>query len=52
MNAPAKTEDFATTAPAGVFVETVTSVTHYTDRLFRFRMTGRMAFASARASSP
>ncbi|MEA3534732.1 ferredoxin--NADP reductase [Rhizobium sp. CC-YZS058] len=38
MNAPAKTEDFATTAPAGVFVETVTSVTHYTDRLFRFRM--------------
>ena len=39
MNAPAKTEDFATTAPAGVFVETVTSVTHYTDRLFRFRMT-------------
>lgn len=39
MNAPAKSEDFAVTAPAGVFVETVTSVTHYTDHLFRFRMT-------------
>lgn len=40
MNAPAKTEDFAAAAvPAGVYVETVTSVTHYTDRLFRFRMT-------------
>lgn len=25
--------------PAGVYAETVTAVTHYTDRLFRFRMT-------------
>ncbi|MDI7863227.1 ferredoxin--NADP reductase [Rhizobiaceae bacterium n13] len=40
MNAPAKTEEFTAAAvPAGVYVETVTSVTHYTDRLFRFRMT-------------
>ena len=39
MNAPAKTEDFAASVPAGVYVETVTSVTHYTDRLFRFSMT-------------
>ena len=37
MNAPAKTEDFAIQVPAGVYVETVTSVEHYTDRLFRFR---------------
>ncbi|MCA1406840.1 ferredoxin--NADP reductase [Ensifer sp. IC3342] len=44
MNAPAKTEDFAIQAPAGVFVETVTSVTHYTDRLFRFRMTRPQEF--------
>lgn len=39
MNAPAKTEEFASTVPAGVYAETVISVTHYTDRLFRFRMT-------------
>ena len=39
MNAPAKTEDLAATVPAGVYVEKVTSVQHYTDRLFRFRMT-------------
>lgn len=39
MNAPAKTEDFAATIPAGVYAETVLSVTHYTDRLFSFRMT-------------
>ncbi len=44
MNAPAKTEDFAETAPAGVFVETVTEVAHYTDRLFRFRMTRPAGF--------
>ncbi|CZT35409.1 ferredoxin--NADP reductase [Rhizobium sp. 9140] len=44
MNAPAKTEDFAATVPAGVFAETVTSVTHYTDRLFRFRMTRPAGF--------
>lgn len=39
MNAPAKTEDFAESIPAGVYAEKVLSVTHYTDRLFRFRMT-------------
>lgn len=30
--------------PSGVYAETVTSVTHYTDRLFRFRMTRPAAF--------
>ncbi len=30
--------------PAGVFAETVTAVTHYTDRLFRFRMTRPPSF--------
>ena len=30
--------------PAGVFAETVTSVTHYTDRLFAFRMTRPASF--------
>ena len=45
MNAPAKTEDFVASAvPAGVFAETVTSVQHYTDRLFRFRMTRPESF--------
>jgi len=39
MNAPAKTEEFAAPIPAGVFAETVLSVTHYTDNLFRFTMT-------------
>jgi ferredoxin--NADP+ reductase len=39
MNAPAKTQEFASAIPAGVFAETVLSVTHYTDRLFRFTMT-------------
>lgn len=39
MNAPAKTEDFSESIPAGVYAEKVLSVTHYTDRLFRFRMT-------------
>ena len=44
MNAPAKTEEFAPAIPAGVFAETVTSVQHYTDRLFRFRMTRPESF--------
>ncbi|MEZ2127521.1 MULTISPECIES: ferredoxin--NADP reductase [unclassified Sinorhizobium] len=44
MNAPTKTEDFATPIPAGVFAETVLSVTHYTDRLFRFTMTRPQGF--------
>lgn len=30
--------------PPGVFAETVTSVTHYTDRLFKFRMTRPRSF--------
>lgn len=30
--------------PAGVFAETVTSVAHYTDRLFKFRMTRPASF--------
>ena len=44
MNAPAMTEAFAPAIPAGVFAETVTSVQHYTDRLFRFRMTRPESF--------
>ena len=30
--------------PAGVFAETVTSVTHYTDTLFAFRITRPASF--------
>ncbi len=37
--------------PEGVFAETVTSVRHYTDRLFSFRITRRRRCASAPASS-
>ncbi|MCX8997746.1 ferredoxin--NADP reductase [Rhizobiaceae bacterium BDR2-2] len=44
MNAPAKTEEFATNLPAGVYAETVLSVTHYTDYLFRFTMTRPAGF--------
>jgi ferredoxin--NADP+ reductase len=45
MNAPAKTEDFVTAKiPDGVYAETVLSVEHYTDRLFRFRMTRPSGF--------
>ena len=44
MNAPAKTEDFASSIPAGVYAETVLSVTHYTDRLFRFTMSRPQGF--------
>jgi ferredoxin--NADP+ reductase len=44
MNAPAKTEDFASPIPAGVYAETVLSVTHYTDHLFRFTMTRPQGF--------
>ncbi|MBU4090634.1 MAG: ferredoxin--NADP reductase, partial [Alphaproteobacteria bacterium] len=39
MNAPVKTENAELIVPEGVYAETVLSVTHYTDRLFRFRMT-------------
>ncbi|MGA1804339.1 ferredoxin--NADP reductase [Rhizobium sp. HT1-10] len=44
MNAPTTTDEFASTVPAGVFAETVLSVTHYTDRLFRFTMTRPQGF--------
>lgn len=44
MNAPAKTEEFVSAVPAGVFAEKVLSVTHYTDRLFRFTMTRPQGF--------
>ncbi|MDL2407891.1 ferredoxin--NADP reductase [Rhizobium calliandrae] len=44
MNAPAKTEDFVSAVPAGVFAEKVLSVVHYTDRLFRFTMTRPQGF--------
>ncbi|MFS8110840.1 ferredoxin--NADP reductase [Rhizobium jaguaris] len=44
MNAPAKTEEFVPAVPAGVFAEKVLSVTHYTDRLFRFTMTRPQGF--------
>jgi ferredoxin--NADP+ reductase len=39
MNAPALKTEIETAVPAGVYAETVTEVQHYTDRLFRFRMT-------------
>ncbi|WP_046669327.1 ferredoxin--NADP reductase [Neorhizobium galegae] len=47
MNAPAKTEEFAVAQakiPDGVYAETVLAVEHYTDRLFRFRMTRPAGF--------
>src|SRR6478609_734383 len=39
MNAPALKTEIENAVPAGVYAETVTDVQHYTDRLFRFRMT-------------
>jgi ferredoxin--NADP+ reductase len=44
MNAPAKNEEFAVKIPDGVYAETVLAVEHYTDRLFRFRMTRPAGF--------
>ena len=44
INAPTTTDEFVSTVPAGVFAETVLSVTHYTDRLFRFTMTRPQGF--------
>jgi ferredoxin--NADP+ reductase len=44
MNAPVTTEELANTIPAGVYAETVLSVSHYTDHLFRFRMTRPAGF--------
>ena len=45
--APASAEERGTggfPVPDGVFAETVTEVQHYTDRLFRFRMTRPQSF--------
>jgi ferredoxin--NADP+ reductase len=39
MNAPALKTEIETAVPAGVYAETVTDVQHYTDHLFRFRLT-------------
>lgn len=39
MNAPALNKQNSSEIPAGVYAETVIDVQHYTDRLFRFRMT-------------
>ena len=44
MNAPVKTDNAELIVPEGVFAETVLSVTHYTDQLFRFRMTRPAGF--------
>jgi len=48
MNAPVQTPLASETAafpiPANVFAETVTEVKHYTDRLFKFRMTRPASF--------
>lgn len=44
MNAPVKTENAELIVPEGVYAETVLSVTHYTDHLFRFRMTRPAGF--------
>jgi ferredoxin--NADP+ reductase len=48
MNAPAKTDDFEAPKPAiipdNVYAETVLAVEHYTDHLFRFRMTRPAGF--------
>jgi len=39
MTAIAENDTLEAAVPAGVYAETVLSVTHYTDHLFRFRMT-------------
>lgn len=44
MNAPTKNEEFAAKIPDGVYAETVIAVEHYTDHLFRFRMTRPAGF--------
>ncbi|MFD1694593.1 ferredoxin--NADP reductase [Roseibium aestuarii] len=44
MNVLSKAADLEANAPAGAFVQEVTSVQHYTDRLFRFRMTRPASF--------
>jgi ferredoxin--NADP+ reductase len=44
MNVMTRPEELEACAPAGTFVETVTKVTHYTDRLFHFHMTRPAGF--------
>lgn len=44
MNVMTRADELEACAPSGTFVETVTSVTHYTDRLFRFHMTRPAGF--------
>ncbi|WP_068312265.1 ferredoxin--NADP reductase [Polycladidibacter hongkongensis] len=44
MNVPMKGEEVADAIPANVFAEKVTEVQHYTDRLFRFRITRPSSF--------
>ncbi|WP_153769486.1 ferredoxin--NADP reductase [Labrenzia sp. CE80] len=44
MNVLAKAADLEAAAPAGAYVQEVTSVQHYTDRLFKFRMTRPASF--------
>ncbi|MGV8939603.1 MAG: ferredoxin--NADP reductase [Allorhizobium sp.] len=44
MTAIAETDTLEAAVPAGVYAETVLSVTHYTDRLFKFRMTRPAGF--------
>jgi ferredoxin/flavodoxin---NADP+ reductase len=44
MNVMTKVDELTEVAPANTFVETVTTVQHYTDSLFRFRMTRPASF--------
>ncbi|WP_417668097.1 ferredoxin--NADP reductase [Roseibium sp.] len=44
MNVLAKAADLEAAAPAGAYVQEVTSVQHYTDHLFKFRMTRPASF--------
>ena len=44
MNVMTHPDELEACAPAGTFVETVTRVTHYTDRLFHFHMTRPSGF--------
>ncbi len=44
MNVMTRPDELIAIAPANTYVETVTEVTHYTDRLFRFRMTRPAGF--------
>lgn len=44
MNQIIKGAELESAVPANVFVETVTEVTHFTDRLFRFKITRPASF--------